>query len=158
MERNFSTISRELQTQNNFIFQAVICIRIKFGVNVPYEKVKIFQKVVEQFVKARPREWLALNNFRASNVELDQGFIEYSICAQHRESWQNVGAILNSKADLSSFCLEVMKKMEMGYSSPPLPVALTVKGTEERPTRSEVDNNEPGSTIAQSISQLFPLR
>jgi hypothetical protein len=39
---------------------------------------------------------------------------------------QNVGALLNSKADLSSFALELTKKMNMRYKSPPLPVDLSV--------------------------------
>ena len=38
---------------------------------------------------------------------------------------QNIGPILQSKADLSSFCLEVTKKLEMKYESPPMPVNLS---------------------------------
>ena len=34
------------------------------------------------------------------------------------------GPILQSKADLSSFCLEVTKKLGMKYESPPMPVLL----------------------------------
>lgn len=42
-----------------------------------------------------------------------------------REKWQNIGAILQSKADLSSFILEVTKKLDMKYESPPMPVNLS---------------------------------
>jgi hypothetical protein len=41
------------------------------------------------------------------------------------ESWQQVGALMTSKAELSSFALEVMKKMGMRYHTPSKPVELT---------------------------------
>jgi len=43
------------------------------------------------------------------------------------ESWQSIGAVLDSKAALSSFCLELSKRMNIRYMSPPMPVDLTVK-------------------------------
>lgn len=42
------------------------------------------------------------------------------------DSWQNIGALMNSKSDLSAFALEVSKKMGMFYRAPPLPVDLTL--------------------------------
>lgn len=47
---------------------------------------------------------------------------------QHRERWQNVVAMLNAKAEFSSFALEVAKKLEMPYRAPPLPVDLNMAG------------------------------
>ena len=66
--------------------------------------------------------------FRATRVEADAGYIEYKIVVQHREKWQNIGPILQSKADLSSFCLEATKKLDMRYESPPMPVNLSTAG------------------------------
>lgn len=43
-----------------------------------------------------------------------------------REAWQNIGAILDSKAQVASFCLELSKKLDMRYQSPPLPVDLSL--------------------------------
>jgi hypothetical protein len=43
-----------------------------------------------------------------------------------REAWQNVVALLVSKAQVASFCLELSKKLDMRYKSPPLPVDLAV--------------------------------
>jgi hypothetical protein len=40
------------------------------------------------------------------------------------ESWQNVAAIFQSRADLASFALELAKKMKIRYVSPPMPVDL----------------------------------
>ena len=106
--------------------KAVIWFLLRFGLDVPYQKTEIFKMAVEKFVKARPREWLSFLGFRATQVAADLGYIEYIVVLQHRDSWQNIGALLQSKAILQSFCLELQKKMDMRYKSPPLPVDLKI--------------------------------
>jgi hypothetical protein len=54
------------------------------------------------------------------------------VSAQHRESWQNLGALLESKAQLSSFGLELSKKMDMRYVSPPMPIDLNLQQKDAR--------------------------
>lgn len=107
--------------------KAIVCITLKFGIDVPYEKVKLFGTVIECFVKDRPREWIKLLGFRATVVEADLGYIGYVIVLNHVESWQNVGAILQSKADVASFCLEVSKQMDMRFIAPPMPIDLNME-------------------------------
>lgn len=104
--------------------KAIVSVLIKFGLETPFGKVTVFRTAIENFVKARPRQWIALLAFRATRIEVDLGYIEYKIVVQHRESWQNVGPILQSKADLSSFVLECSKKLDMRYESPPMPVNI----------------------------------
>jgi len=133
--------------------KAQVFVNLKFGMDVAYERVKIFHSVVENFVKERPQEWIKLAGFRATGVHagmivlslhpfwfthrltlsflhflfvIDLGYINYVIVLQHIESWQNIGAILQSKADLSSFCLEVTKQMDMRFVSPPKPILLSL--------------------------------
>ena len=108
--------------------KANVFVYMKFGLKVPYAKIQIFRKAVEAFVKERPREWLALAGFRATQVATEQGFIEYVIVLSHRESWQNIGTILQSKADVASYCLELSKKLDMKYTAPSLPVSLSLFG------------------------------
>jgi hypothetical protein len=48
-------------------------------IDTPYKKVEIFKSVVKKFVKSRPREWFALLGFRAGQVEVNLGFVEYAI-------------------------------------------------------------------------------
>lgn len=45
---------------------------------------------------------------------------------EKREAWQNLGAIMESKATVASFCLELSKKLDMQFQSPPLPVELAM--------------------------------
>ena len=105
---------------------ALICIYLKFSTNVPYERVQIFETALRAFIKERPREWANFAGFRCTQVAAEQGFIEYVVVLMHREAWQNSGAILESKAEVSSFCLELSKKLEMRYSNPPLPVDIAL--------------------------------
>jgi hypothetical protein len=49
-----------------------------------------------------------------------------SVPPVQREAWQNVGTILDSKAQVASFCLELSKKLKMRYIRPPLPVDLAL--------------------------------
>lgn len=106
--------------------QGVLFFLLKFPIDTPYEKLKVFRTCLEKFVNARPREWMSLVAFRLTRIEVDLGFVEYIVCGQHRDSWQNIGALSNSKADLSSFALELQKKMNMRYRSPALPVDLSI--------------------------------
>ena len=59
--------------------KAVIYIILKFGIDVPFAKIQIFKEAVMTFVKARPREWLSCIAIRASSVESDLGFVEYTV-------------------------------------------------------------------------------
>ena len=104
---------------------------MKFASDVPYDRVMLFKSVIESFVKERPREWIALSGFRATRVEADLGYIEYVIVLQHVEKWQNIGPILNSKAEVASYCLEVQKKLGMRYEAPPLPVNLGINRAQQ---------------------------
>lgn len=137
---------------------AQIYVNMKFAVDTPYEKLETFRAAVEQFLKDRPREWLAFNGFRPtgqyhklwcspdshpqplpsslmhsffflSEVATALGYVNYMTIAQHRSSWQDIGAILGSKADLMRFNMEVSKQLGMRYISPPLPVDLTIQGS-----------------------------
>lgn len=84
----------------------------------------MFKTAIEEFLKARPREWLSLKRFLAQQVVSDQGYVAYAVVVQHRSSWQEIGQLLDSKANLSSYCQEVQKQLGMNYHAPPLPVDL----------------------------------
>jgi len=99
---------------------------LQFGIDVPYEKMQSFQTAVEAHVKSRPREWLAFCGFRAAGISVDLGFIEYKVVVQHRDKWQNLISILDSKARLTTYCLECAKQLDMRFISPPLPINLNI--------------------------------
>jgi len=69
-------------------------VSMKFAVDTPLSKVEIFEEAVRKFVKSRPREWAQVLGFRPTNIAQEQAFVEYTVILQHRESWQNIGAML----------------------------------------------------------------
>lgn len=52
--------------------------------------------------------------------------VEYIVVAHHRQSWYEWGALMLSKAQLMHFGMELAKKLDIWYKSPPLPVDLTL--------------------------------
>jgi hypothetical protein len=59
-------------------------------------------------------------------VVVEKGYINYVTIAQHRNSWQDIGGVLVSKAGLVAYSLEVAKQLDLRFVSPPLPVDLNV--------------------------------
>ena len=119
--------------------KGVLNFLVRFGIDVNKDKIKAFGKAVEQFVKDRPREWLAFSAFRLSAVEPNQGYVEYKVIMQHRESWQQIGALLNSKADVQLFAYELSKEMGMGYENPATPII--VRSQSGNGQGNQVDDN-----------------
>ena len=58
---------------------ACLSNRIKLPIDVPYEKLQLFNDAIGQYVHNRPREWRALCSIRALNIETAQGYVEYAI-------------------------------------------------------------------------------
>jgi len=65
-----------------------------------------------------------LTAFRTKSVEADLGYVEYSMVLVHREKWQSLPAILDSKTDIQSFAVEVSRRLGIRYVAPPMGVML----------------------------------
>jgi hypothetical protein len=109
-----------------------IQIYSKFGVDVTSQQIKQFRKRMTAYAKERPREWISLCSFRCTRVETDLGYIEYVIVLQHREAWQNLPAILESKGNFCSYGLEVQKELDMKYTAPRRPIDVHQERASER--------------------------
>lgn len=118
---------------------------VRFGIDVEKVKVKSFAQAVELFVKDRPREWLAFNAFRLTNVCPDLGYVEYKVIMMHREAWQQIGAVTTSLAAVKLYAYELSKEMQMGYESPAMPIILT--------KRLRNDEGESDSDVAELAMQ-----
>ncbi|KAG7356332.1 mechanosensitive ion channel [Nitzschia inconspicua] len=103
---------------------AKVNIQLHFPIETKYEQIEIFKRAVEEFMKVRPREWLQLNGFRVNRILTEQSYMQVTLLIQHRDSWQNIAQILDSKSNLVTYCSEVQKKLGMQYKAPALPVDL----------------------------------
>ena len=82
---------------------------------------------MEIFVQDRPQEWEGgLVGFRPSRVEAQLNFVEYMVILQHRLSWQSLVPILESRAAVASFCVEIQKQLGCHYSAPPMPIEINL--------------------------------
>jgi len=106
-----------------------------------------------------------------TQIEADQGYVEYIIVLQHRERWQNLGEMLCAKAEVASYCLEVSKKLNMRYVAPALPVQLGFNedsplpmsmpmpiqtASSERPAcHRRADTMENPSAAVQVLQEIF---
>lgn len=103
---------------------AKINVQLHFPIETKYEQIDIFKRAIEEYMRVRPREWLQLNGFRVNRIFTEQSYMQVTLLMQHREPWQSIGQILDSKANLVTYCNEVQKKLGMQYRAPPLPVDL----------------------------------
>jgi hypothetical protein len=105
---------------------AQLMIRMKFGIKTTSQQIHLFQSALEKFIDDRPQEYHNTLGFRLNTVVADLGYIEYMIIVQCRSSWQKIGSVLDSRAKVNSFCLELQKQLDMRYVAPPMPIDLTL--------------------------------
>jgi hypothetical protein len=127
--------------------RATLNFIMKFGIRVSSGTVESFKKGLIEYVKARPRQWLMFCAFRMTRIEADLGFVEYKTILQHRESWQQIGALLISLADVQSYAFELSKTMGMDYQSPSLPVEMRLAQTRT--------GQEGEDTTRDSLTSMF---
>eukprot|EP00529_Nitzschia_sp_RCC80_P008888 CAMPEP_0113505976 /NCGR_PEP_ID=MMETSP0014_2-20120614/35636_1 /TAXON_ID=2857 /ORGANISM="Nitzschia sp." /LENGTH=1154 /DNA_ID=CAMNT_0000401389 /DNA_START=267 /DNA_END=3731 /DNA_ORIENTATION=- /assembly_acc=CAM_ASM_000159 len=127
---------------------------LKFGIKVEVETIKEFERRLMAFIKDRPRQWLKPICFRISGIKADLGYIEYIVGMQHRESWQQVGAVLTSTGELQQFCFEQTSELGMTFQSPPLPIEFQVGGSNGMTSENAFDGEAPAAAaFAQSASE-----
>lgn len=80
---------------------------------------------------------------RNTSVEVDQGYVRYIIVLQHRSSWQDIGALLSSKAEIQLFCLELSKKLGISYTRPVQPVKVTMSNDKQESEDTAVRSFDP---------------
>jgi hypothetical protein len=101
-----------------------VYMKLKFGVEITSDQTDEFRQRVSTYAKDRPREWASVVAFRCTRVEVDLGFIEYLVALQHRDSWQSLPGILQSRGDFFSFALETQKELGIFYTAPRVPIDL----------------------------------
>ncbi|KAG7351927.1 mechanosensitive ion channel [Nitzschia inconspicua] len=93
--------------------KASISTILKFPIQVDREQLQLFRHRITEWIEARPREWIRIQSFRLVRIEAHMQYVEYVLTVQHRERWQNFGAIEESKSDLLEFALDVQRELEL---------------------------------------------
>ena len=129
LTQEYATISNGALSKSRIINcarspRAMMFFLAKFGIGVSLETITKYKQRLIEYVKSKPREWLAFTAFRMTRMEADLGFVEYKVIMTHRESWQQNAALLSSLADVQAYGFKLVQEMNMGYKSPSLPVEM----------------------------------
>jgi hypothetical protein len=104
------------------------------------------------------KDFFIVKSFHNVNRALNVFFSFLTNIPVQREAWQSLISILESKAEVSSFCLELSKKLDMRYKSLPLPVDLALVQRNHIGTTPSTDgnnnNNPAGLAAADTNSEL----
>ena len=68
--------------------------------------------------------------------------MEVGISVQHRDPWQNIAQVLDSKANLVTYCHEVQKKLGMRYVAPTVPIELVDSRNHDIPSLLEKNDHQ----------------
>jgi hypothetical protein len=129
-----------------------VYLNLKFSVDSTLQQRNMFKQRITAFVKERPREWIKVVDFRSTRVEADLGYVEYVLIIQHRERWQNLGAILSSKGQVFNHAVELQKELDMKYKAPHVPVDIRrVKSESSSTSIVKVTSNNSDSADGLSF-------
>jgi hypothetical protein len=130
---------------------------LKFPLDVPYEKVKIFHEALETFVRNRPREWIGLSAFRATTVNANQAYIEYLVAIDHHESWASWTQVKTSQSDLMGFGVELAKKLDIVYTQPKLPIDLNLRQQQSQDLFGQLVPGDPPAPPVPGGGGVAPI-
>ena len=82
-------------------------------------------------------------------------FVAYRAVLQHQDSWQNVGVVLASKADVGAFILDMSKTLKMGCTTPSVPVEMTFKPSPRDVVGGSEDDEAETPLSVKSLRTLF---
>lgn len=90
-----------------------IFMYLKFTTNVTKEKLEAFKAEMTKFIKDKPREWIRINGFRCTRVEIEQQYLEFVIIVQHREVRNSVPlfSCVHTTILIVFCCISVMAKL-----------------------------------------------
>ncbi|MGH7955314.1 MAG: hypothetical protein ACREOZ_05070, partial [Gloeomargaritales cyanobacterium] len=132
--------------------RALVGVNILFNVDTTFEDVQKFRSHIEQYIKERSRQWVALVFFRSQNIDLSKGAVEYMVKLQHRKSWQEEAIICQSRADLMNCCDAFAEKLGIRFTPGPGSMEVQLKEP-QRDLQPEVIDN--GSTRGCHLDNSF---
>jgi len=99
-------------------------LNLKFSLESTLEQRELFKRRITAFVRERPRQWSKVIDFRSSRVDTERCYVEYTLILQHRERWQHVSAILESRGEIVNYAVKLVKELRMNYVVPRIPVDI----------------------------------
>jgi hypothetical protein len=94
------------------------------------ENLDSFRQQVENYVSDRRRIYDGFVFFRCDELDTMKESASFKLRVRHRRAWQDFPLILNNRADLLWFCIEVGKELDINYIQY-IPAIKVIKGEPE---------------------------
>ena len=127
------------------------------------DNLKKLTEELQQYVQDNPRIWDSMRYIRQEYIGgisknpavcgLDEGchFVVFSLCFQHRLSWQSSTRIMSNRGELFGHINKLCKELGVKYDSP-LPHQMNAKNT--RGGKATAGSLPPSNTSSRSIDQV----
>ena len=118
---------------------ALVFFKLKLNLKILQgDNLKILTEEIQQYVRDNPRIWESMLFIRKDHIggiletpgvlgltDADCRFVLFSLCFQHRLSWQSSMRIMLTRGDLFDHIYNVCEKLVVKYDTPiPLQVSL----------------------------------
>jgi hypothetical protein len=97
---------------------------------INHEKLDSFRQQVENYVSDRRRIYDGFVFFRCDELDTMKESASFRLRVRHRRAWQDFPLILNNRAELMWFCMEVGKELDINYIQY-IPAIKVIKGEPE---------------------------
>jgi hypothetical protein len=79
---------------------------------------ELFREALENYARDNPNIWEAILFFRCEEIDSDNEFVAYRLAVRSRQSWQASPRVLQDRARLHQFCVELATKLKVTFDSP----------------------------------------
>ena len=76
-----------------------------------------FRNAVDNYVHDNPEEWDSVVYFRCEEIDTDNEFVLYRLMVRSRHSWQVAPRVLQNRAGLRHFTVQLARKMKVQWES-----------------------------------------
>jgi hypothetical protein len=101
---------------------AVVTFKLPLHISIvseKKEKLALFCSALDKYVRDNPNHWKCFMYCRVHEVNIDREQAVLSIGLQHLSSWQDLGRILQAKADLLCYVFAMARTHEVSYEGIP---------------------------------------
>jgi small-conductance mechanosensitive channel len=78
----------------------------------------LFREALENYARDNPNIWESIVFFRCEEIDSDNEFVTYDFAVRSRQSWQVSPRVLQDRARLHQFCVELAAKLNVKFDSP----------------------------------------
>lgn len=105
---NTSLARRQITTFDNF-GPAMVSLNLRISSDIPVDKMKDFQRAVQEYATENRHEWIDIVSMEAAHVSV--AYTDYTVHLQHRQALEDVDAVRESRVKLQHFCHHLQKQL-----------------------------------------------